>query len=89
MKQSYKEKYGALLKEFEQYKLESIKWGVSDFTEYELPGWQISKEQAQDALERMIHNHDCNYGIDWNSIEYYISLYGDRVEEETESWRNK
>jgi len=70
------EKYEALLKEFEQYKRESIKWSVEDFTEYDDPRYTINKEQAQDALERMIYKHDASIGINWDTVEYYLSEYG-------------
>jgi hypothetical protein len=70
------EKYEALLKEFEQYKKESIKWSLQDFTEYEHPRYTINEYQAQDALERMIDEHDANFGISWSVIHYYIEEYG-------------
>jgi galactose-1-phosphate uridylyltransferase len=76
----YKEKYEELLKEFEQYKKESIKWSVEDFTEYEHPEFTINDQQAQDALERMIRKHDASLGISWNTIEYYIEEYGELKE---------
>ena len=70
------EKYEALLKEFEQYKRESIKWSVEDFTEYDHPRYTINEDQAQEALERMIRKHDACYGISWETVDYYISEYG-------------
>lgn len=73
---NYKVKYEKLLQEFEQYKKESIKWSIEDFTEYNHPIYEINKEQAQEALEDMIHHHDANYGISWNTIEHYIGEYG-------------
>ena len=79
---NYQEKYEALLKEFEQYKRESIKWSVEDFTEYEHDKYTINKDQAQEALERMIHKHDAIYGISWNEVEYYLSEYGTLKEDE-------
>lgn len=87
MKQSYKEKYEALLKEFEQYKRESIKWSVEDFTSLEVDGQQISEENAQFALDDMIHHHDCNNGITWDTVEYYFSQYSEEAEEGKEAWR--
>lgn len=74
---SYKEKYEKLLKEFEQYKKESIKWSIDDFLEYEMDdGWSITEEQAQKALEHMIKHHDASEGISWNDVEYYYKKYG-------------
>jgi len=69
-------KYEALLKEFEQYKRESVKWSIEDFTEYNHNKYTITPEQAQEALERMIYKHDASIGITWNTIEYYITEYG-------------
>lgn len=67
----------ALQQEFDQYKRESIKWSVEDFTgEAKNIGYHITEEQAQDALERMIHKHDCELGITWLTIQYYIEEYG-------------
>lgn len=74
---NYKEKYEILLKEFEQYKLESIKWSIEDFLSYEMDeGWTITEEQAGLALEEMIRNSDCNYGTTWKDLEYYYEEYG-------------
>jgi hypothetical protein len=70
------ENYNKLLEEFEQYKKESIKWNIEDFTEYDHPTYTINKEQAQEALERMIQKHDACLGINWDIIEYYITEYG-------------
>jgi len=83
----WKTKYDKLLKEFEQYKKESIKWGVEDFTMLEVDGYEISDEQAQKALEAMIHDHDANYGITWADVEFYLGLFGAKVEEGKERWR--
>jgi hypothetical protein len=82
------EKYDTLLEEFEQYKKESIKWDVIDFLYYEMDdGWSITEEQAQHALEMMIHEHDCEYGITWNTLEYYYTQYGTKVEVGKEKWQ--
>jgi hypothetical protein len=79
---NYQEKYEALLKEFEQYKRESIKWDVEDFTEYEHYKYTITKEQAQEALESMIRKHDASIGINWDVVEYYLTEYGTLKEDE-------
>jgi len=79
---NYQEKYEALLKEFEQYKTESVKWSVEDFTEYEHDKYTITKEQAQEALERMIQKHDASIGINWDVVEYYLTEYGTLKEDE-------
>jgi len=69
------QKYDDLVDEFEQYKKESIKWSIEDFTELE-DDYTITVEQAQDALESMIHHHDASLGINWDTVEYYKSEYG-------------
>ena len=75
--ESWKQKYEALLSEFEQYKKESIKWDVIDFLCLEMDdGWSITEEQAQKALEDMIRRHDCNDGVTWETVEYYYTQYG-------------
>tara|TARA_R110000868_G_scaffold99064_3_gene272799 strand:- start:314 stop:550 length:237 start_codon:yes stop_codon:yes gene_type:complete len=73
---SYKKQYEALLKEFEQYKKESIKWGVQDFMLYDHMTHTINEKQSQEALESMIRNHDATIGISWDTIQYYISEFG-------------
>jgi hypothetical protein len=70
VKESFEEKYNKLLEEFEQYKLESIKWSVEDFMEHD--GYSVTKEQAQEALERMIARHDADQGITWGTVQYYL-----------------
>jgi len=82
---NYQEKYEALLKEFEQYKRESIKWSVEDFTLYEHPRYTINEEQAQEALERMIYKHDASIGINWDVVEYYLTEYGTLKEDNNDN----
>ena len=62
--------------EFEQYKKESIKWGINDFLGLEVEGYTINEEQAQKALEKMISLHDAENGINWQSVEYYYKEFG-------------
>jgi len=81
---NYQEKYESLLKEFEQYKKESVKWSVEDFTWYEHDTYTINEEQAQEALERMIQKHDASYGISWDTVDYYIGEYGTLKESQDE-----
>lgn len=83
----YMKLYEDLLKEFEQYKLESVKWSVEDFTSLEVDGEEISEDAAQDALEDMIRHHDCNNGITWDSVTYYFHMYSTKVPEGDEQWR--
>ena len=57
----------------EQYEKESIKWDAVDFVHHgEIVDIEISEESAQEYLESMIENHDCNIGITWNTVEEYL-----------------
>jgi hypothetical protein len=74
------ENYDKLVEEFEQYKCESIKWSVEDFTmRTQDTGWKITKKNAQLALEDMISHHDAEWGIGWHSIDYFIEKYGTKI----------
>lgn len=84
---NYKKAYEDLVEEFEDYKRHSICWGAEDFTSLEKDGWQITEEQAENACLDMIHHHDCEYGITWDSVNFYYEQYGEEVEEGTEKWR--
>lgn len=75
----YKQKYEELLAKFEQYKKESIKWSVEDFLEYK-GKYTITPENAQLALEAMIHNHDAGNGINWGDVEFWLEEYGEPIE---------
>ena len=57
----------------EQYEKESIKWNAVDFVHHgEIVDIEISEESAQEYLESMIENHDCNIGITWDTVEEYL-----------------
>ena len=57
----------------EQYEKESIKWDAVDFVNHgEIVDIEITEESAQEYLESMIENHDCNIGITWNTVEEYL-----------------
>ena len=86
--ENYKELYESLQREFETYKRQSIKWSVEDFTLLKKEGWQITAEQAEQALEEMICDHDCEFGITWDTIHSYYEDYGEQVEKGTELWRH-
>jgi hypothetical protein len=78
---NYQQKYEQLLAEFEQYKNESVKWSVDDFLcyndDYADDGIYITRERAQEALERMIRKHDAEYGISWQVVEFYFKEYAE------------
>ena len=67
--------YLKLQKEFDQYKKESIKWGVEDFLNLDAEGYHITPENAQKALERMIEMHDAEVGINWEVVRFWFSEY--------------
>lgn len=80
----WKKKYNQLVKEFEQYKKESIKWSIEDFEDIAIIGEECEdgiiktiydRSKFQYALELMIREHDCNYGIVWETIEDYLDEY--------------
>ncbi len=75
--ENYKEKYEALLAQFEQYKRESIKWSVEDVMWYadDQGVKPVSEQDAQIILEEMIRRHDATIGITWDVISYYIQEY--------------
>jgi hypothetical protein len=76
----YEQKYNDLLKEFEQYKKESIKWSVEDFTLLaEDMGIKITRERCQVALEDMINYHNPEYGISWITLENQIEAYAEEL----------
>lgn len=77
--EDYKKMYEELLAEFEQYKKESIKWSVEDFTSLndEYDDLYITDENAQKALEYVIRNHDCDLGITWETIRYTFELFAE------------
>ena len=75
MERDYKELYEALQKEFGQYKEESIKWSIQDFIEME-DDFDITEARAQEALEDMVGSHDAEFGITWQHVEHYKSIYG-------------
>ncbi len=70
--------YLALTEEFAQYRREAIWWMVEDFLEYRHPTHTITLEEAQVALEDMIHNHDPEVGITWKTVAKYIEEYGSK-----------
>jgi hypothetical protein len=74
---NYQEKYEALLTQFEQYKKESVKWCAEDVLWCAQDNYSqtLTKEEAQEILERMIHFHDAEIGITWDTIRAYIDVH--------------
>ena len=61
----------------------AIYWCVEDFEHqaamYEEQtgeeGEVYDRSQFKDALNRMISNYDCNHGISWETVDYYLDEY--------------
>jgi hypothetical protein len=41
-------------------------------------------KEARDIIERIKRNHDCNYGISWETINYYLHEWKEEKEVEEE-----
>lgn len=56
----------------------SVKWSVDDFEGQahvrKGKDWEeyYDKTKFKRALERMINQHDPNYGITWDTVDYYL-----------------
>ena len=76
-----------LQSEFEQFRRESIKWSVEDFTGYYKEHYhehfkekgktklKLTDQKAQDMLIEMINNHDASLGITWDTIESMLDQW--------------
>ena len=74
---NYKQELENLQREFEQYKRESVKWSVEDFIGSAVDlGYELTREQAQEALEDMIASHDPTIGITWDTVYFWTGYYG-------------
>lgn len=80
-------KYSDLQQKYDDLDSRSVTWSVIDFMSQEIDGWQISEDQAADALYDMIQNHDASIGISWDTVDEYIYQHGEEVEEGEEAWR--
>jgi chromosomal replication initiation ATPase DnaA len=53
----------------------SIVWSIEDVTEQaRKDGKEITEDQAREILQMMKDNHDCNFGITWETISAYIDI---------------
>ena len=51
----------------------SIVWSIDDVMEQaKQDEKEITEDQARKVLKMMKDNHDCNYGITWETISAYI-----------------
>jgi L-fucose mutarotase/ribose pyranase (RbsD/FucU family) len=65
-----------IIDEYEQAAKESIRWKAEDFISRAKEAYDFvdyTEDQAQEDLEEMIDSHDCNNGITWSTLDYYIS----------------
>ena len=65
----------SLLQEtFDKYRSESIKLAACDLVyRGEETGIHITEEAAKQYLHMLISRHDCNYGITWEHLDYYLN----------------
>jgi acyl-homoserine lactone acylase PvdQ len=50
-----------------------IKWSTDDVLILaEQMGAELSEQQADEILDRLLRNHDADVGINWGVIEYHI-----------------
>ena len=69
-----------------------VTWSVEDFEgraeERKGENWRdfYDESKFEEALESMIHHHDAEYGITWDSVDYYLDEMCTKkeVEEEVE-----
>lgn len=52
-------------------------WGIEDIKNRAQENYGhdvvISDKLALQIIEKMQHNHDCNHGITWETIDYYLN----------------
>jgi len=62
--------------EYEQKMAWSISWSPEDMQmRAREDGWELDEDDAVEALNNMIDNHDCNYGITWMHVDEAIQQY--------------
>ena len=61
-----------------EYVIKPINWSTEDFEYLAIQkyGYDWEKyydfDKFEDALESMIHHHDAEYGICWETLKYYL-----------------
>jgi hypothetical protein len=64
----------------------AIQWGIEDFKQRAIENLNLDDDDESwkqiydetkfpEALEQMIYHHDCNNGITWDTIDYYLDEY--------------
>lgn len=76
-----------VLDELNTLSRQSVRWMEEDFEKqaienYDPFTWEIyyDKSKFKEALEEMIYRHDCQLGITWDTVEYYLEEYCKRSE---------
>jgi len=59
----------------------AVWWSVEDLEHRAAEQEDLEEEKLYDrskfesALDTMIHNHDCNWGISWDTLDVYLDSY--------------
>jgi hypothetical protein len=54
-----------------------IVWTLSDVLDIAAEmDFEITDEQGCEILLNIEHNHDCNYGVTWDTLKYWVGMYG-------------
>jgi hypothetical protein len=71
-----------LLKDFDELVSNAIFWSVNDFEEIaneiiaeDNDDIQFDENKYEEALKKMIHDHNAKYGITWDTIHDYLVTY--------------
>lgn len=65
-----------ILDEYEKKMKGAVCWAPEDMIHMaKTEGWELSEDDAQEALEEMIDEHDCSVGITWETVSFYIDKY--------------
>ena len=58
-------------------------WHIEDVASHaECMGESLTDQECRDVLNLMMHKHDCNIGINWEVIAYWIDYVVEEREEE-------
>ncbi len=86
---SQETKINELRKLIDEYELKMkgcIEWSKEDLIGYATNNlkepYVMDEDLAQEVLEIMIDKHDCELGITWNTIDYYVRLHRPKEEDD-------
>jgi hypothetical protein len=64
----------------------SILWNVDDVkTHAKVMKIKLTLQQCKDVLDNVLNNHDANYGISWDTLEFYIIEYKKNKQQQVKS----